>query len=593
MPADQGNLLTEWARLLLASFADAGVRDVVISPGSRSTPFVVAAVRESRLRCHTIIDERAAAFFALGKARVDHIPALLLCTSGTAAAHYLPAIIEANATFVPLLVLTADRPSELSECAAPQTIDQVKLFGQNVRAFFELGNPDASELSLRALRRMAIQSVTTAHAPLPGAVHLNARARKPLEPVTTLANDLAEAARRIAAQPMRVSLPRVAPAENLEGVAAAIREAKSGILLCGPAPMSQARDREAIHAFARATRFPIAPEATSQLRFAASSATDYDGVHVLDTLEPLLKLGRVSPPDLVVQIGRPPTSTGWERLLPKVKTRIVLARYGWNDPDSSASHLVFGDLGANLRALAQDRRDGAMSPWAESLIVANEKARSLLPDDEELLSEGQVARTVVQSAPRGSCLMLGNSLAVRLVDTFAPHASNELLGVLSQRGASGIDGLVAGAAGSASVSSTPITLLLGDVSLLHDLTSLAIAKESSHIVPIVIVVVQNNGGRIFEQLPLATAPDIEQEILDRTITPHTFDFRAAATMFDISYARIDTRIGDLRDALRKSYDRGHGCTLIEVVVPPHGARIEQQKLAERIAAAIEVETACR
>ncbi|MGH7285972.1 MAG: thiamine pyrophosphate-binding protein, partial [Polyangiaceae bacterium] len=156
------NVLTEWASLLFSSLASAGVTDVVVSPGSRSTPFVVAAVREPTITCHSVIDERAAAFFALGQARITGRPSVLLCTSGTAAAHYLPAIIEAGSAFIPLLVVTADRPTELQECAAPQTIDQTKIYGDHARRFFDLGMPDDSADSLRALRRVAHQAVFAA-----------------------------------------------------------------------------------------------------------------------------------------------------------------------------------------------------------------------------------------------------------------------------------------------------------------------------------------------------------------------------------------------------------------------------------------------
>ncbi|RMH22798.1 MAG: 2-succinyl-5-enolpyruvyl-6-hydroxy-3-cyclohexene-1-carboxylate synthase, partial [Acidobacteria bacterium] len=181
--AEAANLQAVWARLLIHSLVDAGVREAVISPGSRSTPFVLAACAHPGLRCHDVIDERAAAFFALGQGRASGRPSLLICTSGTAGAHYLPAVIEAEMARVPLLVLTADRPLELTRGGANQTIDQLKLFGDHARAFFELGLADADPAALRALRRTAAQAVFRCREPVPGAVHLNARARKPLEPV--------------------------------------------------------------------------------------------------------------------------------------------------------------------------------------------------------------------------------------------------------------------------------------------------------------------------------------------------------------------------------------------------------------------------
>ncbi|HRI55183.1 MAG TPA: 2-succinyl-5-enolpyruvyl-6-hydroxy-3-cyclohexene-1-carboxylic-acid synthase, partial [Pseudomonadota bacterium] len=236
----EANLLAEWARLLLGSLAAAGVREVVVSPGARSTPFVCAAHAEPQLRCWDVIDERAAAFFALGQARVTGRPSLLICTSGTAGAHYLPAVIEAGAAHLPLLVLTADRPFELQDCGAPQTIDQIKLLGGHARRFFELGMPDPSDLSLRALRRLAAQAVLTTTWPTPGAVHLNARARKPLEPQSVHTSDEVALRARVdellQAPLLRAYPPRAVPAPA--GVAAAAqlcRSARRGLIICGPA----------------------------------------------------------------------------------------------------------------------------------------------------------------------------------------------------------------------------------------------------------------------------------------------------------------------------------------------------------------------
>jgi 2-succinyl-5-enolpyruvyl-6-hydroxy-3-cyclohexene-1-carboxylate synthase len=592
------NLLTEWSALLLRSFADAGVRDVVISPGSRSTPFVAAAVREPRLRCHSIIDERAASFFALGQARLQNSPTLLLCTSGTAGAHYLPAIIEAGASFIPLLILTADRPTELQDCAAPQTIDQTKLFGDHVRHFFDIGMPDSSELALSALRRIAFQSTHATRSPTPGAVHLNARARKPLEPVEE-DNELTVRARNVGSRMVTIAEPRVVVTDDsLHDIAIACGSAKRGIILCGPAPLTQTADRDAIFELARATAFPIVAEATSQIRFAGGG----EGQPILDTMEPLLRSParfreRFGLPDLVLQIGRPPTSTGWETILtanPGIQ-RVVIARHGWNDPASSAAHIVFGEPGQIASELAKLVTRSSSGDWSAKLLEANAQSRAvvdqILRTSDEIFSEGLIVRSVVETAPSGSLLALGNSLAVRLVDTFGRHDRNDL-GVLSQRGASGIDGLVAGAAGAASCfpmggDGRAVTLLLGDVSLLHDLTSLAVAVETSREanLPIVIVVVQNYGGRIFEQLPLASAPAIEPEILERTITPHRINFEPAAQMFGAAYARPTSNFA-LIDALTSAYQRAQECTLIEVVVPPHGAAEEHRRIVEAAAASI-------
>lgn len=200
------DLHSAWARLFFSSLASAGLREIVISPGSRSTPLALAAAAEARLRVHVLIDERDAAFFALGQARRSGRASALLCTSGTAAAHYLPAILEASQSHVPLLAITADRPWEAYDAASAQTLDQVKLYGDAVRHYAELGLPDASPGALAAVVRIAAQALYATTAPRPGPVHLNARFRKPLEPVAVAGRE--PFADRIEAL-LRAGAPRV------------------------------------------------------------------------------------------------------------------------------------------------------------------------------------------------------------------------------------------------------------------------------------------------------------------------------------------------------------------------------------------------
>ena len=337
------NLLTVWARLLFDSLAHAGVRDVVVSPGSRSTPFVLAACAHPALRVHDAIDERTAAFFSLGQARVTGAPSVLLCTSGSAGANYLPAVIEADQSGVPLVVVTADRPAELLHVSANQTIDQRLLFEGFARRVVDVGAPDASPGALRGLRRLAAQAVALACGPSPGAVHLNLRARKPLEAVeasSPAGQALRTLALEIAAEPAVVVTQGrpVAPRDAIGRLAVRIRSARRGVIVAGPAPAAQRRDRDAIARLARAAGFPLLAEAASQLRF-TGRAGGLEGVEVIDAFEWLYG----SPPaelvpDLVVQLGAPPTSGAWERLLdrsPRID-RIVIAPTGWPDPHASA-----------------------------------------------------------------------------------------------------------------------------------------------------------------------------------------------------------------------------------------------------------------
>lgn len=590
------NVLTVWSSLVLRSFADAGVRDVVISPGSRSTPLVVAAVREPRLRLHSIVDERAAAFFALGQARLSRRPSLLLCTSGSAAAHYLPAIIEARATRTPLLVLTADRPTELQDCTAAQTIDQVKIFGEFVNAYHDLGTAEPSEAVFLAVRRLAAQARFGTLAPTPGAVHLNARIRKPLEPVlasTPEEHDLALLAERIATSPIAQVFPgTTAPTqEGVAHVAALCRDAVRGLIACGPAEVAQIDARASIFALAQATGFPLLADATSQLRYTTMPAE----VVVADGLEELTASGwRMGgpPPDLVLQIGAPLVSSAWERVLSSAGQRVVIAEHGWNDPQSRAVAFLHASVGATASALAAavsshgevaDARL-AKTEWQQRVRTANAKAWSAIEaalEDTSELTEAHVARAVSATIPAASTWMLGNSLAVRVVSQVCAAGSCEVT-MVSQRGAAGIDGLIAGAAGTATQTDRPVTLLVGDISFLHDLTSLAWARRAA--VPLVIVLVNNGGGRIFEQLPLASVRDLEPEVLAQTVTPQDFALAHAGPLFGVRWQSVDAD-APLRAALRVAYATP-GCTVIEARVADHGNTRLTQQIRSGIGAAL-------
>lgn len=592
-----GNLLTQWSRLLFDSLAAAGVRDVVLSPGSRSTPFVLAAAAEPRLRLHDVIDERSAAFFALGQARVTGMPSALLCTSGSAGAHYLPAVIEADQAGVPLLVLTADRPTELLHVAANQTIDQRLLFEGYARRVVDVGAPDPAPSALRGLRRLAAQAVALTRAPQPGAVHLNLRARKPLEPVATSgaeAQALEASVLALAATPIvqAVAGRPIADEAAIEALAARCRRARRGVIVAGPAPAAQARCGAAVARLQRASGFAVLAEAASQLRSAGADGVDAAAlIEGFDWLYRLTKGDREWLPDLVVQLGAPPTSGAWERLLDRhgELERIVIAPSGWPDPHGSAAVVVQADIEATCAALAAALARQPPAPVAAlsaaaftaTLAAANRTVR--LAVDAQLqahgnaLSEGGIARLVGSTVTPGSWLVVGNSLPIRLLDTYGAAASAGFR-VLSQRGASGIDGLVSGAAGSATVADAPVLLLVGDVSALHDVGGLALGAAAR--VPLVIVVIHNDGGRIFEQLPVAQAADAGA--LAHFTTPHGLDFEAAARLYRHAFERVTTTRG-LQRALAAGLAR-RGCTLIEAVVPPHGAAQDQARILAALSA---------
>ena len=570
-----GNLHVAWARLFMRALATSGVKSLVVSPGSRSTPLVLAASEEEGLTCHVVVDERSAAFFALGQARITGAPTALLCTSGTAGAHYFPAIIEAAASFVPLVVVTADRPWEAYDAAAPQTIDQTKLFGDYVRHFAELGLPDASATAMRAVVRIAAQSVESSLGPTPGPVHVNARFRKPLEPVFGAPREAwhDEWERLMAKGAPRVHAAHVAPADAvIEELAATLSRASRGLIVCGPADPSCDGDsrRAAVVALARATGFPLLAEATSQIRFGGAER----GAPVIGAFDAILRdpaTRAALAADLIVEIGAPPTSGAYAVFLAEQPPgrRVVIAAHGWNDPAGGATDLVRGDPTLVCRALAARAvvAPGAPRSARDACVRAEAAVWSAVQAEleEGALTEGRVARDVVDALPEGGVLVLSNSNPVRDVDTYAAP-SRCALRVVHQRGASGIDGLLSTAAGAQTATGAPVALLVGDLAFLHDVGGLAQVRASKG--PLAIVVVQNGGGRIFEQLPIARATDAAT--LSRFfVTPEPVNVAGVAAAFGVRHvaARTPAALSAvLRDTLA-----GEVPVIVEALVEPNAA----------------------
>ena len=488
-----------WVSACVDALVAGGVSDVVLSPGSRSTPLVLALLQRD-LPIHDVIDERAAAFFALGLSRVGRLP-LLLCTSGTAGAHYLPAVMEASASHLPLVVLTADRPPELHELGANQTTDQRRLFGTHARAFVELGASHDTDAARRGIAQRSTRALAIARGPQPGPVHLNVQLRKPLE----------EGPFEPQLQPTRAWGGRVLPdPAGIRAVLARLGDAKRPLIAAGPAPLSATTRREHVSAIAEALGAPVVADATSQLRFTGVESP----TRMIERLDEL-------DADFVLQIGNAPIHSSW---LPWVegRSRAVLAEHAWPDPTADAEILVMGDVRAALRDISVGLKT-RRSPWA-SLGS---------PSESHAFDARGIAQVVVEHSAPGSLLMVGNSNIARAIDRIDATAD---VGVLHQRGLSGIDGLIAGAAGASVGANETVTLLLGDVSALHDLGGLMLARGN----PVRIVIVHDDGGRIFEKLPIVQA--ISREELERHFAmKHGLAFEHAAAQFGLDYRRVSDR----------------------------------------------------
>lgn len=575
-------LQTAWARLVVASLVDGGVREAVISPGSQSTPFVVAALEHPSLRCHSVFDERSAAHFALGQARSTGRASLVVCTSGSAVANYFPAVVEAYESGLPLVVLSADRPPELLGVGANQTTDQIEMFGGHVQFFANLGEPGGDIQQLRAVRRTAARAIDAAHGPRPGPVHLNAQARKPLEPVApTSAEAIAREAQieALLAEPLpRVHASRGVDAAAVAEVADAIEAAERPVILAGPVEVWQESMRGALLELAERTGALVLAEPASQLRFGPPSDRVCGG---FDALWSSTRWRLATTPDFVLQFGASPVSGAWERLNQTAQIpRVVVHPWAWADPASNAGRFVRATPHAFVAALAQHTLAAtpARLEFAGRMIAAERRvwsvAKAVLNEAGTTLTEAAVAPALFESAPAQSAIVLGNSLPIRNVAQWVAP-SEKPLRVFSQRGVSGIDGLVSAAAGTSSCEAGPTALLIGDVSFLHDLNGLALAARAER--PLVVVVINNGGGRIFEQLPIAERGG---DWLPFFTTPHQADLRSAARVYGCHFASVKTPQA-LDEALAKAYLE-RTCTVIEALVPPESARQQAAALRARV-----------
>jgi 2-succinyl-5-enolpyruvyl-6-hydroxy-3-cyclohexene-1-carboxylate synthase len=575
------NLHLAWSELFARALARAGVRHAVISPGSRSTPLVLGLLRERAIQPHSVIDERSAGFYALAIAKLTGQPALVVCTSGTAAAHYLPAVMEASLSHAPLVVLTADRPWDAYDCAAPQTVDQVKLYGSFVRHYAELGLPDEEVFS--AVVRVATQSVARAIGPDPGPVHVNARFRKPLEPQPVQGAERWEPAFEAALARVPKVLTASESTVSEESVAALGLSAVPNVMVaCGPSlEHRDARDAVRLLAACHELSVPVLAEATSGARFAGALGPNaVEPPPVLRAVDALLSSSawRTDGPSVVLEVGAPMVSTAYARWAsdPSCNVdRVVFSRRGWNDAANTASYVIDAHptqwLEAWVRADKTSRDEGARERrqrWTRRWLAAD--ARAQLAARKELatdtLTEASALAALHRALPPDSALFVGNSSAVRDIDAFALDPEPRVR-VLHQRGASGIDGLVAGAVGARSVSKNPVALALGDVSLWHDIGSLQLAHGVDQ--PLVIVALQNRGGRIFDRLPLASQPDLRREYEKYFLTDRGVDFEAVTRGFGLAYGRCTT-VTSLREELARAL-KHPGATVIECVCLPGDA----------------------
>jgi 2-succinyl-5-enolpyruvyl-6-hydroxy-3-cyclohexene-1-carboxylate synthase len=557
-PSNPETTTATGAYLLLRAFVDelarCGLRHACTSPGSRSTPLVLSLAREPRLRCHSHIDERCSGFFALGLAKATGVPVAVTCTSGTAAAELLAAAIEAHEAGVPLLILTADRPPELRENGAGQTIDQVKIFGPAAKWFFEVGTHEVTEKRLRWMRTLACRAYWCALEGRPGVVHLNFPLREPLVVDTPLPADRTG---RPDGRPLVTCTPaRAAAPEDARSLAGPVAAARRGMVVAGRYERDSALG-EAASAFCAAAGWPLLADPLSGARRGEAAVAHYDA---------LLRHGSFAAgvkPDLVLRVGDLPTSKplrGWLAGMCDVPQAAIDQEGQWQDPDAALCRRFALEPAAALRALAQD--PPVPDPeWLESWRSADERAAEALLGvlGAGGLSEPTVAAELGVLLPERATLWVASSMPVRDIESFWPVRADPPR-VLCNRGANGIDGTVSSAFGAAAASLGPTVLLIGDVALAHDIGGLLAARRLE--LDLTVVLIDNGGGGIFDFLPVAAT---QEELYTRYIaTPTGLDFAHAARLYGFEHETV-TDVLAFRAALERAFtERPRRAGIIEV-----------------------------
>ncbi|MEO5884747.1 MAG: 2-succinyl-5-enolpyruvyl-6-hydroxy-3-cyclohexene-1-carboxylic-acid synthase [Candidatus Limnocylindrales bacterium] len=573
-PAAGHNATAVILRAFVEELVRAGIREAVVCPGSRSTPLALALAAHDGLHVRVLLDERSAGFFALGMARTAGRPVVLLGTSGTAVVNFSPAVVEASMSRVPLVIVTADRPAELRDRGAPQTIDQVRLYGGHAKWSSELPLPDPAPETLAHVRSVAGRAVAVAWTGPAGPVHLNVPFREPLIPHGDLGAwaELDGALRDDGRAPFADAVvgARQLLAADLERIAGQISATPRGVIIAGPdsPPVAAA----AIARLAAAAGYPILADPLSGLR-----TGPHDRSLVLSRGDQLVRSGpfvEAHRADLVIRFGAMPTSKPIVEWLKRTRPELIVVDGdgGWREAALLPATFVHADPAATADRLAHAIGDAwvrpddpVARPWASDWLAAEAAADHAMTawlDGLDEPFEGAPFAHAAAALPDGAVLWAGNSMPVRDMDGWLP-STDRAIRVHANRGANGIDGVMSTALGSAAVAGAPVVLVVGDVSFLHDLGALVTARLTG--VDLTVVLVANDGGGIFSFLPQASAdaPAVglpeHYELLFGT--PHGIEAGPIVTALGHRHRFVDN--GSLASALTASIGTP-GLTILEL-----------------------------
>ncbi|MFS0780448.1 2-succinyl-5-enolpyruvyl-6-hydroxy-3-cyclohexene-1-carboxylic-acid synthase [Bacillus sp. 1P06AnD] len=571
--------LTYYTAAFVDELAQMDVKHVVISPGSRSTPISLMFTKHPDIDIHINIDERSAGFYALGIAKASLEPVVLVCTSGTAAANYFPAIVEAHHSRIPLIVVTADRPHELRNVGAPQAINQLNLYGDYAKWFCEMSLPGNRDEDIRYVRNIAKRASVMAKANPAGPIHLNFPVREPLLP--NMKADCFSYLRSEKEPGSYLESGLLMMGENnKDDILKELNNKAKGIIIVGeindPAFMKD------VKVLAETLQYPILADPLSFLR--TSGHSDY----VLDCYDTFLRVeeaASVLQPEVMIRFGSMPVSKPLLLFMKQAAAAshiVVDGGAGWREPTGLATHMVYCDEAMFCRQLSGEMTQQPKSDWLglwQSLNAISKKELRTLGQEEEL-DEGKLFLELNQLLPEHAALFVGNSMPIRDCDTFF-HNREGKVRIMANRGANGIDGVVSTAIG-VSVYEQPTFLVIGDLSFFHDMNGLMAAKMLNR--NLTIIIVNNDGGGIFSFLPQSTEKEYFETLFG---TPHGLDFSHAAEMYGGIFKRVENW-QDFRESIKTSLD-DKGLKVIEVKTDRHSNVENHRSLWKKVSQEIKNE----
>ncbi|WP_026693571.1 2-succinyl-5-enolpyruvyl-6-hydroxy-3-cyclohexene-1-carboxylic-acid synthase [Peribacillus kribbensis] len=519
--------LSAYTGAVVDELAKAGVKNVVVSPGSRSTPLAYMLMEHDEIQVHLNIDERSAGFFALGMAKALQEPVGLLCTSGTAAANYYPAVVEAKISRIPLVVMTADRPHELRDVGAPQAIDQIHLYGRHVKWFVEMALPEESDDMIRYARNVCARAAATALQAPAGPVHLNFPFREPLIPHMEDKRWFKgkSESKSIGILQGELTLPE----SFYQSCADKMMQAERGLIICGP--MDSPSFNSKVLSLSKKTGFPVLADPLSQLRSDGSTSDA-----IIDTYDTFLRFEDVKKalkPDLILRFGAMPVSkplTIYLKDQVDAELLVIDGGAGWREPAGIADDMLYCDETVFCREMMSlvDRKEDRT--WLDEWKKINDLAKSGLGRirDFSEMDEGKLFAVLADLMPHNSSLFVGNSMPVRDLDTFFLSPANHVR-TFCNRGANGIDGVVSSALGVSAVLDQTV-LVIGDISFFHDMNGLMAARLLK--LDMTIIIVNNDGGGIFSFLPQSQEEKHFEELFG---TPHGLEFKQAVSLYGGEY----------------------------------------------------------